>query len=235
MHLAQAQTSTQTWKWDTMVTEAALATQSAEDLSAVQNRLPVAVEELPSLLEALLLVSPEPAAIHDLAKAAGVPVPSVEQALDHLNASDESGWTVIRHNGTAHLSTAPRWAEHVRHFLRIERESRLSGAAMETLTLIAYRQPVTRAEIDALRGVDSSGVLATLHARGLIEIAGRLPTVGNPIQYATTLGFLQQFGLASLADLPPLAEFAEDARERVFSEAASPDDVTAEPESSTGE
>jgi segregation and condensation protein B len=218
-----------------MTTEAPLATHNAEDLSAVQNRLPVAVEDLPSLLEALLLVSPEPAAIHDLARAAGVPPPAVEHALDQLNASDESGWTVIRHNGAAHLSTAPRWAEHVRHFLRIERESRLSGAAMETLTLIAYRQPVTRAEIDALRGVDSSGVLATLHARGLIEIAGRLPTVGNPIQYATTLAFLQQFGLASLADLPPLAELAEDARERVFSEAATPGDDSAESDSNSGE
>lgn len=207
-----------------MSTEAPMDILIAEDTVSAQNRLPVAVEDLPSLLEALLLVSPEPATIHDLARAAGVTAPAVERALDQLNASDESGWTVIRHNGAAHLSTAPRWAEHVRHFLHIERESRLSGAAMETLTLIAYRQPVTRAEIDALRGVDSSGVLATLHARGLIEIAGRLPTVGNPIQYATTLAFLQQFGLVSLADLPPLADLADDARERVFTEAAMPGD-----------
>jgi segregation and condensation protein B len=148
--------------------------------------------------------------------------------------SEDRGWTVIRHNGTAHLSTAPRWAEHVRHYLRIERESRLSGAAMETLTLIAYRQPVTRAEIDALRGVDSSGVLATLHARGLVEIAGRLPTVGNPIQYATTLAFLQQFGLASLDDLPPLADLPEHARERIFSEAATPGDEPPESVSGAG-
>jgi segregation and condensation protein B len=218
-----------------MTTETSTATQRAEEPSEVQNRLPVAAEDLPSLLEALLLVSPEPATIHDLARAAGVPASAVERALDLLNASEESGWTVIRHNGAAHLSTAPRWAEHVRHFLRIERESRLSGAAMETLTLVAYRQPVTRAEIDALRGVDSSGVLATLHARGLVEIAGRLPTVGNPIQYATTLAFLQQFGLASLADLPPLAELAENAPERVFAEAASPGEEATESESSGGE
>ncbi len=217
-----------------MTTEIPLAAQNAEDPSAAQARLPVAAEDLPSLLEALLLVSPEPATIHDLARAAGVPAHAVEHALDHMNTAEESGWTVVRHNGAAHLSTAPRWAEHVRHFLRIERESRLSGAAMETLTLIAYRQPVTRAEIDALRGVDSSGVLATLHARGLIEIAGRLPTVGNPIQYATTLAFLQQFGLASLADLPPLAELAEDARERVFTEAASSGDVATESDSESG-
>lgn len=218
-----------------MTAETPLATDGADDLPVTQNRLPVAVEDLPSLLEALLLVSPEPATIPDLARAAGVPASAVEHALDQLNASSESGWTVIQHNGAAHLSTAPRWAEHVRHFLRIERESRLSGAAMETLTLVAYRQPVTRAEIDALRGVDSSGVLATLHARGLIEIAGRLPTVGNPIQYATTLAFLQQFGLASLGDLPPLAELAEDAPERVFAEAVLPGEDSPESESSGGE
>lgn len=206
-----------------------------ENATTIQSQLPVAPEELPSLLEALLLVSPEPATIQDLARAAGVSVAAVECALDQMNASDGRGWTVIRHNGTAHLSTAPRWAEHVRHFLRIERESRLSGAAMETLTLIAYRQPVTRAEIDALRGVDSSGVLATLHARGLIEIAGRLPTVGNPIQYATTVAFLQQFGLASLAELPPLAELAEDAPERVFAEAHVPGGESTDAESNAGE
>lgn len=206
-----------------------------ENSSPTQSQLPVPVEDLPSLLQALLLVSPEPASIQDLARAAGVQTAAVEHALDQLNASMNSGWTVIRHHGTAHLSTAPRWAEHVRHFLRIERESRLSGAALETLTLIAYRQPVTRAEIDALRGVDSSGVLATLHARGLIEIAGRLPTVGNPIQYATTLAFLQQFGLASLADLPPLAELGEDARERVYSEAAVPSEDSPETTSASGE
>jgi segregation and condensation protein B len=218
-----------------MVTETRVELRTAEDVSPIQSPLPVAQDDLPSLLEALLLVSPEPATIQDLAKAAGVPELAVERALDEMNTREERGWTVIRHNGTAHLSTAPRWADHVRHFLRIERESRLSGAAMETLTLIAYRQPVTRAEIDALRGVDSSGVLATLHARGLIEIAGRLPTVGNPIQYATTLAFLQQFGLASLTDLPPLAELAQDAPERVYAEAAVPGDDVVEPESDSGE
>lgn len=218
-----------------MVTETLVEQRVTEDESPVQSQLPVPREDLPSLLEALLLVSPEPATVQDLAKAAGVPEMAIERALDEMNTLVERGWTVIRHNGTAHLSTAPRWADHVRHFLRIERESRLSGAAIETLTLIAYRQPVTRAEIDALRGVDSSGVLATLHARGLIEIAGRLPTVGNPIQYATTLGFLQQFGLASLADLPPLAELAEDAPDRVFAEAAGPEAEAAEPPSGSGE
>jgi segregation and condensation protein B len=173
-------------------------------------------EELPALLEALLFVSPEPADLRDLAAAAGVTVSAVEDALTTLNDNPSRGWVVIRHRDTAHISSAPRFAPYVRRFLGLDREARLSAAALEALALIAYRQPVTRAEIESLRGVDSSGVLATLHARGLIEVAGRLPTVGNPRQYVTSLEFLKQFGLRSLADLPPLAELTVDGPERVF-------------------
>lgn len=173
-------------------------------------------EELPALLEALLLVSPEPAELRDLADAAGVPISAVEEALTSLNDDPVRGWVVIRHRGTAHLSSAPRFAPYVRRFLRIDREARLSSAALETLALIAYRQPVTRAEIESLRGVDCTGVLATLYARELIEVAGKLPTVGNPHQYVTSVEFLKQFGLRSLADLPPLAELGASGSERVF-------------------
>src|SRR5215207_2518038 len=182
----------------TVASQAALATIAGVDL-----------EELPALLEALLLVSPEPAELRDLADAAGVPVSAVEEALTTLNDDPSRGWVVIQHRGTAHISSAPRFAPYVRRFLRLDREARLSSAALETLALIAYRQPVTRAEIESLRGVDCSGVLATLYGRDLIEVAGRLQTVGNPHQYVTSLEFLKQFGLRSLADLPSLAEFAD--------------------------
>ena len=200
-----------------------MATAGAEPDSGVLASQPelatmtgVNSEELPALLEALLLVSPEPAELRDLADAAGVPISAVEEALTSLNDDPSRGWVVIRHRGTAHLSSAPRFAPYVRSFLRLDREARLSSAALETLALIAYRQPVTRAEIESLRGVDSSGVLATLYARELIEVAGKLPTVGNPHQYVTSLEFLKQFGLRSLADLPPLAELAAGGSERVF-------------------
>jgi segregation and condensation protein B len=200
-----------------------MATENAELDSGVVASQPelatilgVESEDLPALLEALLLVSPEPAELHDLADAAGVPVSAVEEALTSLNDNPSRGWVVIQHRGTAHISSAPRFAPYVRRFLRLDREARLSSAALETLALIAYRQPVTRAEIESLRGVDSSGVLATLYARELIEVAGKLPTVGNPHQYVTSLEFLKQFGLRSLADLPPLAELAADGSERVF-------------------
>jgi segregation and condensation protein B len=173
-------------------------------------------EELPALLEALLLVSPEPAELSDLADAAGVPISAVEEALTSLNDNHSRGWVVIQHRGSAHLSSAPRFAPYVRRFLRLDREARLSSAALETLALIAYRQPVTRAEIESLRGVDCTGVLATLYARELIEVAGKLPTVGNPHQYVTSVEFLKQFGLRSLADLPALPELAGGGSERVF-------------------
>ena len=173
-------------------------------------------EELPALLEALLLVSPDPAELRDLADAAGVSITAVEEALAILNDDPSRGWVVIQHRGTAHISSAPRFAPYVRRFLRLDRETRLSSAALETLALIAYRQPVTRAEIESLRGVDCSGVLATLYGRELIEVAGKLPTVGNPHQYVTSLEFLKQFGLRSLADLPPLAELADGGSKSVF-------------------
>jgi segregation and condensation protein B len=183
---------------------------SGSNVPETQAELPTSVGvepgDLPALLEALLLVSPEPAQLRDLANIAGVPLADVEEALSRLGQDPSRGWVVIQHRGAAHLSSAPRFASYVRRFLRLDREARLSGAALETLALIAYRQPVTRAEVEALRGVDCSRVLATLHARELIEVAGRLPTVGNPNQYVTSIEFLKQFGLRSLADLPSLDE-----------------------------
>jgi segregation and condensation protein B len=175
-------------------------------------------DELIALLEALLLVTPEPAEIRDLAEAAAVPVAAVEAALAAIGRDARRGWVVVRHESTAHLASAPRFAAAVRRFLRLDRQAKLSGASLETVALIAYRQPVTRAEIEALRGVDCSGVLATLHARGLIEIGGRLPTVGNPNQYVTTAEFLRHFGLSSLHDLPPLEEFRSQAVQTTVSD-----------------
>jgi len=183
-------------------------------------------------------VAPEPADPRDLAAAAGVSVAAIENALATMQADASRGLAIVRHRGTAHLATAPRFAPYVRRFLRLERETRLSGAALETVALIAYRQPVTRAEIEALRGVDSSGVLATLHARGLIEVVGRLQTVGNPNQYATTVEFLRQFGLGSLEELPALDELAGRAADRLFAEfpaARPPAEETLAPDVASGD
>jgi segregation and condensation protein B len=160
--------------------------------------------ELVALVEALLLVSPEPVSVSHLARGAGVDVDEIEEALTELEKDSSRGWIIQRHAETVQFSTAPRFAEHIRRFLGLERETKLSSAALETLAIVAYQQPVTRSEIEAVRGVDSSGVLSTLMSRGLVEIVGRLASVGNPMQYGTTPGFLQHFGLGSLSDLPPL-------------------------------
>ena len=105
---------------------------------------PLEPSELGALLEALLLVSPEPAELQDLAEASGVSLAAVKRALDMIAGESSRGWVVVRHGSTAHLASAPRFAPVVRRFLRLDRQSKLSGASLETLALIAYRQPVTR-------------------------------------------------------------------------------------------
>lgn len=180
--------------------------------TAAQPSLPLSTEspptppELAALIEALLLVAPEPATVEQLASGAGVAAADVETALAALEGGDGRGWFLQRHRDTVQLATHPRFAVQVRRFLGLERETRLSAPALETLAIVAYQQPVTRAEVEAVRGVDCSGVLATLHGRGLIESVGRLDTVGHPLQYGTTPAFLRHFGLRSLDALPPLGE-----------------------------
>jgi segregation and condensation protein B len=173
-------------------------------LEGVPRGTPYDLPELAALVECLLLVATEPPGIEDLAEAANVEPPQVEAAIAHLQQQTGRGWIIQRHAGRLHLATAPRFAPQIRQFLGLDREAKLSPAALETLAMIAYQQPVTRAELEAMRGVDCSGVLSTLHGRGLIEGSGRRPTVGNPIEYATTAEFLKHFGLTSLADLPAL-------------------------------
>lgn len=168
--------------------------------------------ELVALLEAMLLAAPEPPTVARLAEAAELSVEEIEAALGQLERAANRGWHLVRHGETVGLATQPRFAPQVRRLLGLDREARLSPAALETLAIVAYRQPATRAEIEAVRGVDSAATLATLHARGLVETIGRRAALGSPHEYATTAAFLHYFGLGSLADLPPLGSVAgEDA------------------------
>jgi len=162
--------------------------------------------EITALIEALLLIAPTATSIGDLASGAGIPAPAVEAALAALEQRTVSGWVVQRHGEAVQLATAPRFAGYIRRFLGLDRETRLSGAALETVAIVAYQQPVTKTEIESVRGVDCSGVLHTLLQRGLIEQVGRLTTPGYPIQYGTTPDFLLHFGLRSVAELPPLGQ-----------------------------
>lgn len=171
-----------------------------------QEAVPVDMtdEELGALVEAILLVSPEPPTIDEISTGTEIPIEEIEAGVTWLETQVDRGWLVQRHGRRLGLASHPRFAEKIRLFLGLDREAKLSSASLETLALVAYQQPVTRGEIERVRGVDSSGVLAKLHARGLVEPVARLATVGNPIQYGTTAEFLNHFGLQSLADLPPL-------------------------------
>jgi segregation and condensation protein B len=157
------------------------------------------------LIESLLFIAGEPVTITQLAHALELAPDAVEAALDQLVAAcRERGVRVQRSGEGVQLVSAPESAAVVERFLGVGPQPRPSAAALEALAIVAYRQPITRAQIEAIRGVDSSGVVRALLARDLIVESGRLETVGRPILYATTAEFLRQFGLSSLAELPPL-------------------------------
>ncbi|MBN1305375.1 MAG: SMC-Scp complex subunit ScpB [Anaerolineales bacterium] len=156
-------------------------------------------------LEALLFVTAEPVAISQLAAALSVTNGKVEQGLLELDEIlSGRGLKLQRHGGRVQLTTAPELAELIEHFLGLEAASHLSRAALEALAIIAYQQPVTRPQVDSIRGVNSDGVMRSLLNKGLIQEGGRADSPGRPILYATTPEFLQHFGLNSLLDLPPL-------------------------------
>ena len=161
--------------------------------------------EIKPLIESLLFVADEPVAVERLATAIGVRRGSVEEALRELNEEyEQRGLRLQRKGERVQIVTAPEAAPHIERFLDLDLSSRLSAPALETLAIVAYQQPVTRAQIEAVRGVSCDSVLRTLVSKGLIEEVGRLPQVGRPIIYGSTFEFLQYFGLDSLEELPPL-------------------------------
>lgn len=160
---------------------------------------------LPALLEALLFVAAEPVSSSQLAEALQITAAEVEAGLAELQTQLLSGGLRLqRLQKRYQLTTAPETAAVVESFLGLEATSKLSKAALETLAIVAYQQPVTRPQVDAIRGVNSDGVLKSLLSKGLIDEAGRAEGPGRPILYITTSDFLQHFGLGSLDELPPL-------------------------------
>ena len=158
-----------------------------------------------SHLEALLFVAPDAVTPAQLAAAMEVPVATVESGLKQLAAVyADRGLRLQRHAGRVQLTTAPETADTVERFLGLESTSQLSRAALEALAIVAYEQPVTRPQIDAIRGVNSDGVLKSLLHKGMVQEVGRAEGPGRPILYSTTSEFLQQFGLNSVHELPPL-------------------------------
>lgn len=160
---------------------------------------------LDALVESLLFVADSPTPVARLAEALAVKPHEVEAALQRLeNLYAERGLSLQRIKDKVQLTSAPAAAAHVQRFLGLSATTPLSKAALETLAIIAYQQPITRPQIEAVRGVNSDSVIKNLLTKGLIEENGRTEGPGRPTLYSTTPEFLQHFGLNSLIELPPL-------------------------------
>ncbi|MEW5945891.1 MAG: SMC-Scp complex subunit ScpB [bacterium] len=164
--------------------------------------------ELPTLtrvLEAILFLSPGPVTAPDAAACLGESEERVLEALRLLaERYSDAGLELQRVAGGYELVTRPEYVQHLKKYFSTLEKERLSRASLETLAIIAYRQPVTRAEIEAIRGVNSSGVLYSLLDKNLVRISGKSDKPGKPFLFSTTPEFLRFLGLNDLADLPPV-------------------------------
>lgn len=189
-------------------------------------------------LEALFFVSDEPLPASILAQALDVDRPGAEALCERLRREleDRGSGLVLRNvAGGWRLYTHPDAAPIVEQFVLSSRQARLTKAALETLSIVAYKQPVTRHQVSGIRGVNSDGVLRALADRGLIEEAGREETPGRPALFATTPGFLERLGLPSLASLPALAPLLDPAPEDDPVAAAVTDASVTDPPSEPGD
>jgi segregation and condensation protein B len=168
--------------------------------TSTELRLP-----LKAILESLLFVADGPVTVARLAATLEVPEEEVDAALVALQADLAGhGFQLQRSRDMVQLVSASETAPYIQKFLGLDLTTKLSPAALEALGIIAYRQPITRVQIEAVRGVNCDGVLRTLLGHELIEEVGRLEQAGRPILYGTTFQFLQHFGLTGLDQLPPL-------------------------------
>jgi len=166
-------------------------------------------------IEALLFVSDEPVSAARIAKIVGSDSSTVSTILGKLAEEyreDERGFQLREAAGGWRLYTHPAYHDVIEEYVLSWDTRRLSQAALEALAVIAYHQPVTRAGVNAVRGVNSEAVISSLIEKGLVREAGRDREAGNAILYTTTKAFLEKFGLKSLDELPPLEEFAPDER-----------------------
>ena len=167
------------------------------------------------MLEALLFVADGPVSVEDLSEALETGKDTVAQAVEHLTKSlDRRGLRLVRKGSRIQMVSAPEATPFVERFLGADTSGKLSGAACETLAIIAYRQPITRAQIEAIRGVNCDGVLRTLLAKSLVAQVGRLEQAGRPLLYGTTFEFLQYFAIESLRELPTLPDPDESSPDR---------------------
>ena len=171
-------------------------------------------KEIKAILEAILFVSHEPITTSQMVRIFGGAVEprvlqSVVEELKSEYKDQEKGICIVSVAGGYQLCTAPEYAPWLKQFIKEEKARRLSHAALETLAITAYNQPVTRMDIEKIRGVSSGEVVDNLVSKGLVEMKGRKSVPGNPYIYGTTDKFLEYFGLATLNDLPDLSEIQE--------------------------
>jgi segregation and condensation protein B len=161
-------------------------------------------------VEAILMVADQPIESHLLAQVTETPPDEVDALLRGLAAdyqATERGFVLVEVAGGWRFQSHPDLAGYVERFVVEGQSARLSAAALETLAIVAYKQPISRAQIAAIRGVNVDGVVRTLEHRGYIAEVGRDPGPGLPVLFGTTTLFLERLGLASLDDLPPIADF----------------------------
>lgn len=166
-----------------------------------------------SAIEALLFVAGEPVSVSSLVKITEMPESEIKKLMEELISdyrAAHSGIQIVEIADGYQMVTNPDFSMWIKKFKNINQSSKLSPPTLETLAIIAYKQPVTKLEIDQLRGVNSDGAVKSLLDRRLIKIVGRKETPGRPFLYGTTKEFLQYFGLKNLSDLPPINDFLKD-------------------------
>lgn len=205
------------------------------------------LKELESAIEGILFAAGDPMSVERLCLTLGQDRETVESVCQRLadNYSyDRRGIRLVRMENSWQMCSAPEQAEYIRKALENRKPAKLSQPALEVLAIVAYFQPVTRAYIEQIRGVDSSYTVGLLLERGLIREAGRLAVPGRPMQFRTTKDFLRSFGLASLKDLPDLASASQEDLQltmemetalRRLREAESEGESTSEPSGGEGE
>ena len=194
------------------------------DPTTTNDQTPTDDPELPSavdavhdptrVIEAVLMVAPEPVPAAELAELLELPVDEVARhcaSLASTMAAEARGFVLVEVAGGWRFQSHPDLAAYIERWVLEGQSARLSAAALETLAIVAYKQPISRAQVAAIRGVGVDGVVRTLEQRGYITEVARDPGPGQAVLFGTTSAFLEKLGLASLADLPPVAEFVPDA------------------------
>ena len=174
---------------------------------------PLELQNLKSAIESLIFISERPLLIEDIKKLLQDLEPSqIREIVESIKKELEergSGVRLVEIAGGFQMVTAPENAPFIKDFYKIKHTEKLTGPSLETLAIIAYKQPVTRIDIEAIRGVNVDGVVKSLLEKNLIRIVGRKEVIGRPFVYGTTRLFLDYFGLKSLAELPKIEEFAQ--------------------------